>query len=117
MENGGYGQMIPSGAMGGRSLADVNIGSGNENKPISPVQSEMRNLERAISRLDTMIAQLAGRVEPVCFAEGPSTLGLNTPGEVRARANSGLGGHIASCSDQVDGLSIRVSGLLKRCEL
>lgn len=83
--------------------------------PMSPVPSELRNLERSIARLDKAIAQLAGRIEPVCRVEPPSPVGNGA--DQRSRAASGLGGQIAAYADQIDGLALRVTGVLNRCEL
>lgn len=85
-------------------------------EPTPPMQSEVRNLERSIHRLDAVLSQLAGRMEPVCRTEPPSPR-MDGATEARARAASGLGSQIASYADQIDGLSSRVTGLLQRCEL
>lgn len=85
-------------------------------EPTPPLASEMRNLERSIKRLDQVISQLAGRIEPVCRVEPPTALG-NGAQEARARAASGLGSQVGIAADQIDGLTNRVTGLLQRCEL
>lgn len=85
-------------------------------EPTPPMQSELQNMERSIERLDSILSRLAGRIEPVCHVEPPSPIG-NAGAETRARANSGLGSQIGSYADQIDGLSARMDGLLRRCEL
>jgi hypothetical protein len=84
-------------------------------EPTPPLQSEVRNLERSIHRLDQLLSQLAGRIEPVCREVPPSP--VTNGAEARARANSGLGSQLGAYADQIDGLSARISGLLHRCEL
>lgn len=107
----GYGSDFNGGAMSGACL-----GQPKSVEPTPPMASEVRNLERSIKRLDGVISQLAGRIEPVCRVEPPTTLG-NGAQEARTRAASGLGNQIAASADQIDGLALRVTGLLQRCEL
>lgn len=114
MQNGYESDFVPEKFNGGGALAGAMIAKSAE--PTPPMASEMRNLERSIKRLDQVISQLAGRIEPVCRVEPPSTLGAIAQ-EARARAASGLGSQVGSCADQIDGLTARVQGLLQRCEL
>lgn len=112
MNNGYESDFIPekfNGGIGAQMIA-------KSAEPTPPLASEMRNLERSIKRLDQAISQLAGRIEPVCRVEPPSTLGGGAQ-EARARAASGLGSQVGASADQIDGLTARVSGLLQRCEL
>lgn len=114
MNNGYESDFVPekfNGGMSGAVSAQMKVA-----EPTPPMASEMRNLERSIKRLDSAISQLAGRLEPVCRIEPPSAIGTGAQ-EARARAASGLGSQIAASADQIDGLSLRVTGLLQRCEL
>jgi hypothetical protein len=113
MNNGYQSDFVPETFSGSGSPVSGMIAKSVE--PTPPMQSEMRNLERSIKRLDQALSQLAGRVEPVCRVEPPST--LNGAQEARPRAASGLGSQIGAASDQIEGLTQRVNGLLQRCEL
>lgn len=114
MNNGYESEFVPEKFNGG--VSGVTSGQMKVAEPTPPMASEMRNMERSIKRLDSVISQLAGRLGPVCRVEPPSA-NVSTPDVARARAASGLGSQIAASADQIDGLSLRVTDLLQRCEL
>jgi glycogen synthase len=90
----------------------------NAPQPKSPPMGvSLQQLGQNIERLQQAIQLLQAKLEPVLYSEPPSPAGAQGVETRGMRASSNLGSSINSYADQIEAITDRVNGMVRRCEL